>query len=64
MRKIKTKCDINHASHITTLVERNTRLCILAKLPNAKAESVDKALTEVMRYLPTELRKTLTYDRG
>ena len=64
MRKIKIKCAANHTSFITTLVERNTRLCILAKLSNAKAESVGKALTEVMRYLSTELRKTLTYDRG
>ncbi|MFW1754286.1 IS30-like element ISAba125 family transposase, partial [Acinetobacter wanghuae] len=44
--------------------ERNTRLCILATLPDAKAESVRKALTEALKYLPAELRKTLTYDRG
>ncbi len=30
---------------IATLIERNTRLCILATLPDAKAESVRKALT-------------------
>ncbi|EPL7022730.1 IS30 family transposase, partial [Proteus mirabilis] len=27
-------------------------------------ESVRKALTEALKYLPAELRKTLTYDRG
>ncbi len=25
---------------------------------------VHKALTEALKYLPAELRKTLTYDRG
>lgn len=54
----------DNKSAVATLVERNTRLCILAKLPDAKAESVREALTEAMRYLPAELRKTLTYDRG
>ena len=39
-------------------------MCILAVLPDAKAESVRLALTEAMAYLPEELRKTLTYDRG
>jgi IS30 family transposase len=34
----------------------------LATLPDAKAESVRKALTEALKYLPAELRKTLTYD--
>jgi len=36
----------------------------LAVLPDAKAESVRLALTEALKYLPCELRKTLTYDRG
>ncbi|EKP32356.1 transposase for insertion sequence element IS1086 domain protein, partial [Acinetobacter baumannii OIFC087] len=36
----------------------------MATLPDAKAESVRKALTEALKYLPAELRKTLTYDRG
>jgi IS30 family transposase len=54
----------DNKSAVATLVERNTRLCILAVLPDAKAESVRLALTEAMAYLPSELRKTLTYDRG
>ncbi|MEX7495381.1 IS30 family transposase (plasmid) [Acinetobacter baumannii] len=54
----------DNKSSIATLIERNTRLCILATLPDAKAESVRKALTEALKYLPAELRKTLTYDRG
>lgn len=54
----------DNKSAIATLIERNTRLCILAKLPNASALSVKAALTEAMQYLPEELRKTLTYDRG
>ncbi|PAB18079.1 IS30 family transposase, partial [Klebsiella pneumoniae] len=52
----------DNKSSIATLIERNTRLCILATLPDAKAESVRKALTEALKYLPAELRKTLTYD--
>lgn len=54
----------DNKSSVATLIERNTRLCILAVLPDAKAESVRLALTEAMAYLPAELRKTLTYDRG
>ena len=54
----------DNKSAVATLIERNTRLCVLAVLPDAKAESVRLALTEAMAYLPTELRKTLTYDRG
>lgn len=54
----------DNKSAIATLIERNTRLCILAVLPDAKAESVRLALTEALKYLPPELRKTLTYDRG
>ena len=54
----------DNKSAIATLIERNTRLCILAVLPDAKAESVRLALTEALKYLPDALRKTLTYDRG
>ena len=36
----------------------------MATLPDAKAESVRKALTEALKYLPAKLRKTLTYDCG
>jgi len=54
----------DNKSAIATLIERNTRLCLLAVLPDAKAESVRLALTEALKYLPSELRQTLTYDRG
>ena len=54
----------DNKSAVATLIERNTRLCLLAVLPDAKAESVRTALTEAMAYLPPELRQTLTYDRG
>lgn len=57
------KCSIVYLTSYT-LIERNTRLCILAVLPDAKAESVRLALMEALKYLPDELRKTLTYDRG
>lgn len=54
----------DNKSAVATLVERNTRLCLLATLPDASANSVRAALTTAMQYLPAELRKTLTYDRG
>lgn len=54
----------DNKSAVATLIERTTRLSILARLPDARAESVRLALTEAMAYLPAELRKTLTYDRG
>lgn len=54
----------DNKSAVATLIGRSTRLCILAALPDARAESVRLALTEAMAYLPAELRKTLTYDRG
>lgn len=56
--------DTKNKSAIATLVERNRWLCILAKLSEAKAESVCAALTEALCYLPAELIKKLTYDRG
>lgn len=54
----------DNKSAVATLIERTTRLSILARLPDARAESVRLAFTEAMAYLPAELRKTLTYDRG
>lgn len=54
----------DNKSAVATLVERNTRLCLLAALPDASASSVRAALTTAMQYLPSELRQTLTYDRG
>lgn len=51
-------------SAVATLVERTTRFTILAKLPDAKATSVLEALTTAMQGLPTDMLRSLTYDRG
>ena len=50
---------------IGTLVERKTRYVMLFALPNGHtAEEVRKAMARKIRQLPTELRRTLTWDQG
>ena len=50
---------------IGTLVERSTRYMMLFALPNGHtAEAVRTAMTKKIRALPTELRRTLTWDQG
>ena len=51
-------------SHIATLVERSTRYVMLAKIPNAKAETVNAALAELVSRLPAHLWRSLTWDQG
>jgi IS30 family transposase len=51
-------------SHMATLVERSTRYVMLAKIPNAKAETVKAALGEVVTRLPAHLWRSLTWDQG
>ncbi len=51
-------------SHIATLVERSTRYVMLAKIPNAKAETVNAALGELVTRLPAHLWRSLTWDQG
>ena len=51
-------------SHIATLVERHTRYVMLVKLANKETQTVVSALIEQARKLPTELYKSLTWDRG
>jgi IS30 family transposase len=53
------------SSAIITLVERTTRYVMLGALPNSRiSDEVIDVLTDLMRRLPTELRKTLTWDQG
>jgi IS30 family transposase len=53
------------ASAIITLVERTTRYVMLGALPDSRiSQAVIDVLTTLMRRLPTELRKTLTWDQG
>ncbi len=51
-------------SHIATLVERKTRLVMLAKVKGKDTESVINALIKQAHKLPRELYKSLTWDRG
>jgi IS30 family transposase len=56
-----------NASAVGTLVERNTRLLMLVKLPHphpASAVHVLHAFTEKLIGIAQPMRKTLTYDRG
>ena len=51
-------------SQIATLVERQTRYVMLAKVPGKDTETVVNALVKNARKLPQELYKSLTWDRG
>jgi len=52
-------------SAIITLVERTTRYVMLGALPNSRvSEEVITVLISLMRRLPAQLRKTLTWDQG
>jgi IS30 family transposase len=51
-------------THIATLVERTSRLTLLVKLPGKDASTVARAVARKIRHLPTDLRRTLTWDRG
>ena len=49
---------------IATLVERNSRYVMLAKLENKNTKTVVSALIKQTKKLPAELYKSLTWDRG
>ena len=51
-------------SCIATLVERATRYVMLVKVPSKDTKTVTAALRRTIRRLPSELRKSLTWDRG
>jgi len=51
-------------SYMATLVERQTRYVMLAKVKNKDTESVVNALIKQSKKLPRELYKSLTWDRG
>ena len=54
----------SNATQIATLVERRSRYTLLVKVPQKNAESVRKALARKIRRLPSELARSLTWDRG
>ncbi len=51
-------------SHIATLVERHTRYLMLVKVDNKETQTVVSALIKQSKKLPSELYKSLTWDRG
>jgi IS30 family transposase len=51
-------------SYIATLVERHSRYVLLARVANKDTGSVVAALIRQVRFLPRELRRSLTWDRG
>jgi IS30 family transposase len=55
----------NSASHIGTLVERSTGFVQLLHLPDERtADVVAEQMIHVIKALPDELRRTLTWDQG
>lgn len=53
-----------NGSAIGTLVERTTRLVLLARMDGTDAASAYRGFTQKLRHVPASLRITLTYDRG
>jgi len=51
-------------THIATLVERNTRFTMLVRIPRKDTTTVVAKLAKHIRKLPTELRRSLTWDQG
>ena len=51
-------------SYIATLVERHSRYVMLVRLTGKDTETVISALIKHAQKLPTELYKSLTWDRG
>ena len=51
-------------SYIATLVERHSRYVLLAKVSSKETLVVVQALSEKMKKLPQELRRSLTWDNG
>jgi IS30 family transposase len=51
-------------TYIATLVERHSRYVMLEKVENRRTDTVIEALIKQSQKLPTELYKSLTWDRG
>lgn len=49
---------------VATLVERRSRFVLLVKVPSKRSVDVVPAVARKIRGLPTELKATLTWDRG
>ncbi|MGN2636391.1 IS30 family transposase [Nocardia takedensis] len=53
-----------HRSAIGTLVERHSRLVKLIHMPRLDATSLHEGLIDVLGHLPTDLRRSITWDQG
>ena len=53
----------NHSA-IVTLVERSTRYVMLGRIQSQRAEDVNAVLVRLIRRLPVQLRRSLTWDQG
>ena len=51
-------------SCVGTLVERSSRLVLLARMDGASAEAALEGFTATLNRVRKPLRKTLTYDQG
>lgn len=51
-------------SCVAVLVERASRYVMIVKVASKDAKTVTEALRRTIRRMPTELRKSLTWDRG
>jgi len=49
---------------VATLVERRSRFVLLVKVPSKRSSDVVPAVARKIRGLPTELKATMTWDRG
>ncbi len=54
----------SQGTFIATLVERHSRYVMLAKIKNRTTDEVVRALIKQSKKMPTELYKSLTWDRG
>lgn len=54
----------NNASSVGTIVERTSRYVMLVKLDSSSSTSVLDGFTQRLRRVPSDLRKTMTYDQG
>jgi IS30 family transposase len=53
-----------NGSAVGSLVERTTRLVVLARMPGLDSRSVCQGFARKLQMIPQPLRKSLTYDQG
>ena len=51
-------------THIATMVERQSRFVMLVKLEGKDAHTIARTLARQIKRLPSQLRRSLTWDRG